>query len=221
VPRFCALSIFPQLDYSFDPPVQFVSARDVHGVEWTFRHIYRGTPRRHLLTTGWSNFVGNKNLRPGDSVVFVREEDGKIYIGLRRATGVFCGGGNAGSPGAAAAAGPSDGKVPAEDVVAAARLAAAGQPFEVVHYPRASAPEFIVRAAAVKESMQAPWCPGLRFKMAFETEDLSRISWFMGTVAGVEPADPARWPQSPWRLLQVRVDKRTHTPSLPPCSFFF
>ena len=85
----------------------------------------------------------------------------------------------------------------------AARLAA-GQPFEVVHYPRASAPEFVVRAAAVKESMQAPWCRGLRFKMAFETEDLSRINWFMGTVAGVEPADPARWPQSPWRLLQVR-----------------
>ena len=100
VPRFCALSIFPPLDYSFDPPVQYVSARDVHGVEWTFRHIYRGTPRRHLLTTGWSNFVGNKNLRPGDSVVFVREEDGKLHIGLRRATRVFCGGGNAGSPSA-------------------------------------------------------------------------------------------------------------------------
>jgi hypothetical protein len=99
-------------------------------------------------------------------------------------------------------------------------MAAAGQPFEVVHYPRASAPEFCVRADAVKESMRAPWCPGLRFKMAFETEDLSRISWFMGAIAGVEPADPERWPQSPWRLLQVRVNKRTHTPSLPPCSFF-
>ena len=87
--------------------------------------------------------------------------------------------GNARSPGAAAVAGPSDDKVPAEDVVAAARLAAAGQPFEVVHYPRASTPEFSVHVAAVKESMQVSWCPGLRLKMEFETEDLSRISWFM------------------------------------------
>jgi hypothetical protein len=39
--------------------------------------------------------------------------------------------------------------------------------------------------------------------MAFETEDSSRISWFMGTVAGVQVTDPIRWPQSPWRLLQV------------------
>jgi len=30
--------------------------------------------------------------------------------------------------------------------------------------------------------------------MAFKTEDLSRISWFMGTIAGVEAANPARWP---------------------------
>jgi hypothetical protein len=51
VPRLCALSIFPELDYSFDPPLQIISATDVHGVEWTFRHIYRGSPRRHLLTT--------------------------------------------------------------------------------------------------------------------------------------------------------------------------
>ena len=112
-----------------------------------------------------------------------------------------------------AARAPPPPQVPAEDVVVAARLAA-GQPFEVVHYPRASAPEFCVRADAVNESMRAPWCPGLRFKMAFEAEDLSRISWFMGTIARVEPADPERWPQSPWRLLQVRVNKRTRHHSL-------
>ncbi|GJN02323.1 hypothetical protein PR202_ga19662 [Eleusine coracana subsp. coracana] len=57
------------------------------------------------------------------------------------------------------------------------------------------------------EAMQVQWCPGIRFKMPFETEDSSRISWFMGTVAAVQPADPARWPQSPWRLLQVGWDE--------------
>jgi hypothetical protein len=54
--------------------------------------------------------------------------------------------------------------------------------------------------------MRVQWCPGMRFKMAFETEDSSRISWFMGTVASVQVADPIRWPQSPWRLLQVRYN---------------
>ncbi|XP_021289733.1 auxin response factor 18-like [Herrania umbratica] len=60
VPRYCAETIFPRLDYSADPPVQTILAKDVHGETWKFRHIYRGTPRRHLLTTGWSTFVNHK-----------------------------------------------------------------------------------------------------------------------------------------------------------------
>ncbi|KAL6651048.1 hypothetical protein ACP70R_009973 [Stipagrostis hirtigluma subsp. patula] len=229
VPRFCAETIFPELDYRAEPPVQNVFAKDVHGVEWKFRHIYRGTPRRHLLTTGWSNFVNQKKLLAGDSIVFLRGEGGQVHVGLRRAKRAFCVGGAGPGPdeGAAALSGwdhhyrglvrgnasPSrggahtSGKVPAEDVVAAARLAAAGQPFEVVHYPRASSPEFCVRASTVRAAMQVQWCPGMRFKMAFETEDSSRISWFMGTIAGVQPADPVRWPLSPWRLLQVTWDE--------------
>ncbi|CAL5030979.1 unnamed protein product [Urochloa decumbens] len=215
VPRFCAETIFPELDYRAEPPVQSVCARDVHGAEWTFRHIYRGTPRRHLLTTGWSNFVNRKKLLAGDSIVFLRGDNGRVHVGLRRAKR---GGGFGGCDGwgdhVAAYGGPAarggnnaSGKVPPEDVAAAARLAAAGQPFEVVHYPRASTPEFCVRADTVRASMQVPWCPGMRFKMAFETEDSSRISWFMGTVAAVKPADSNRWPQSPWRLLQVTWDE--------------
>lgn len=31
-----------------------------------------GQPKRHLLTTGWSMFVGAKRLRAGDSVLFIR-----------------------------------------------------------------------------------------------------------------------------------------------------
>ncbi|KAI5014137.1 hypothetical protein ZWY2020_055527 [Hordeum vulgare] len=199
-----------------EPPVQSIVVRDVHGDEFKFRHIYRGTPRRHLLTTGWSNFVNQKKLLAGDSIVFLRSDGGEVHVGVRRAKRVFCDeghsgwdhyrglmrGGNAGSGDAAA-----KGKVPAEDVVAAARLAAAGQPFEVVYYPRASTPEFCVRAGAVRAAMQVQWRPGMRFKMAFETEDSSRISWFMGTVAGIHAADPSRWPQSPWRLLQVTWDE--------------
>ncbi|KAK8319820.1 hypothetical protein V6Z12_A13G269600 [Gossypium hirsutum] len=85
VPRYCAETIFPALDYSADPPVQTVVAVDVHGQLWKFRHIYRGTPRRHLLTTGWSAFVNRKKLVAGDSVVFLRAENGGIRVGIRRA----------------------------------------------------------------------------------------------------------------------------------------
>lgn len=30
-------------DMSQDPPLQELVAKDLHGLEWRFRHIYRGT----------------------------------------------------------------------------------------------------------------------------------------------------------------------------------
>ncbi|KAD4384278.1 hypothetical protein E3N88_24446 [Mikania micrantha] len=161
VPRYCAETIFPKLDYSVDPPVQTVIAKDVHGEIWKFRHIYRGTPRRHLLTTGWST-----NITPGGR-----------------------------------------GKVMPEDVIKATSLAANGQTFEVTYYPRTSTPEFVVKASLLNIALSVQWCAGMRFKMAFETEDSSRISWFMGTVSSVQVVDPFFWPNSPWRLLQVDWDE--------------
>ncbi|BAT78058.1 hypothetical protein VIGAN_02069300, partial [Vigna angularis var. angularis] len=70
-------------------------------------------------------------------------------------------------------------------VVEAVTLAAANKPFEVFYYPRASTPEFCIKASSVRAAMRIQWCSGMRFKMAFETEDASRISWFMGTIASV------------------------------------
>ncbi|KAF2318523.1 hypothetical protein GH714_008588 [Hevea brasiliensis] len=225
VPRYCAETIFPRLDYSAEPPVQTILAKDVHGETWKFRHIYRGTPRRHLLTTGWSNFVNQKKLVAGDSIVFLRAENGDLCVGIRRAKRGI-GGGNECLSGWNSFGGYSGflredesklmrrngngdmkGKVRADSVIQAATLAANGQPFDVVYYPRASAPEFCVRASAVKAAMRIQWCLGMRFKMAFETEDSSRISWFMGTISFVQIADRIRWPNSPWRLLQVAWDE--------------
>ncbi|TYG54317.1 hypothetical protein ES288_D09G179400v1 [Gossypium darwinii] len=241
VPRYCAETIFPRLDYSADPPVQTILAKDVHGETWKFRHIYRGTPRRHLLTTGWSTFVNHKKLVAGDSIVFLRAENGDLCIGIRRAKRGI-GGGPESSTGWNATAGncmipyggfsaflredegklmrngssngvSSNGnlmgkrKVRPEQVIEAATLASNGQQFEVVYYPRASTPEFCVKASLVKAALQIRWCSGMRFKMAFETEDSSRISWFMGTISSVQVADPLHWPDSPWRLLQVTWDE--------------
>lgn len=234
VPRYCAETIFPRLDYSAMPPVQMVLVKDLHGKIWKFRHIYRGTPRRHLLTTGWSNFVNEKKLVAGDSVVFLRTENGDLCVGIRRAkvgqelsagwnhkncsfggltvylregdkriimdndnrTGINSDSNSKGK-----------GKLKVDSVTEAATLAASGQPFKIVYYPRASAPEFVVKSSVVRAAMRVQWCPGMRFKMAFETVDSSRISWFMGTISSVQVADPIRWPGSPWRLLEVTWDE--------------
>ncbi|XP_050212526.1 auxin response factor 18 [Mercurialis annua] len=243
VPRYCAETIFPRLDYSADPPVQTVVAKDVHGEIWKFRHIYRGTPRRHLLTTGWSTFVNQKKLVAGDSIVFLRAESGDLCVGIRRAKrGIGGGNGPESSPpcgwttnsscvnnpygggfslflkedenkgllrngGGGGGGLRGKGRVRAEEVIEAVGLAASGQPFEIIYYPRASTPEFCVKASSVRASTRIQWCSGMRFKMAFETEDSSRISWFMGTIGSVQVADPIRWPNSPWRLLQVTWDE--------------
>ncbi|KMZ69949.1 Auxin response factor 18 [Zostera marina] len=247
VPRYCAETIFPRLDYSVDPPVQTVLARDVHGEQWKFRHIYRGTPRRHLLTTGWSTFVNQKKLMAGDSIVFLRAENDELRVGIRRAKREI---GEESSDAALSRWNiPTTGnttyipfhqygrfsvftreeessltrknsvedvnhvrgrvrvRIRAESVVEVANLAATGQPFDIVYYPRTSTPEFCVKVSAVKAANRIQWTPGMRFKMAFETEDSSRISWFMGTISGVQFADPIRWPHSPWRILVVAWDE--------------
>ncbi|KAG5060296.1 hypothetical protein JHK87_001325 [Glycine soja] len=58
-------------DFSQQPPAQELIARDMHGNEWKFRHIFRGQSKRHLLTTGWSVFVAAKRLVVGDSMLFI------------------------------------------------------------------------------------------------------------------------------------------------------
>uniref|UniRef100_A0A1S4DPF2 Auxin response factor n=1 Tax=Nicotiana tabacum TaxID=4097 RepID=A0A1S4DPF2_TOBAC len=216
VPRYCADTIFPRLDYSADPPVQTLLAKDVHGKTWKFRHIYRGTPRRHLLTTGWTTFVNSKKLVAGDSIVFLRAENGDVCVGIRR---VKKGIADEHDTSFVAPYGGFSaflrhdenklmkrGKVKVESVIEAANLAASGQPFEVTFYPRASTPEFFVKASRVEAALQVRWCSGMRFKMAFENED-STMSWFMGTICSVQVADPIRWTDSPWRLLQVTWDE--------------
>ncbi|GMI77194.1 auxin response factor 17 [Hibiscus trionum] len=205
VPRFCADSIFPPLDYNADPPVQTLSATDVRGGTWEFRHIYRGTPRRHLLTTGWSKFVNQKKLIAGDSVVFMRDGNGKMFIGVRRAMKKGEDGGDSGrwrepSDGGAMK-GEGRGRMTSEAVAEAAERAAKGLPFEVVYYPRPGWTDFVVRAELVEAGLSIYWSAGTRVKMAIETDDSSRMSCFQGTVISAASLDTGPWIPSPWRML--------------------
>ncbi|KAG6493801.1 hypothetical protein ZIOFF_048804 [Zingiber officinale] len=84
VPRRAAEDCFPPLDYRQQRPSQEIVAKDLHGTEWRFRHIYRGQPRRHLLTTGWSAFINKKKLVSHDAVLFLLGQDGVLRLGIRR-----------------------------------------------------------------------------------------------------------------------------------------
>lgn len=214
VPRFCADSIFPALNYQADPPVQTLSVSDVHGNVFEFRHIYRGTPRRHLLTTGWSKFVNHKKLIAGDSVVFMRDStSNQMFIGIRRTmktgNGGDCArwrGAEAGGMGAEGFSKGGRGRVTPEAVVETVEKAAKGLGFEILYYPRAGWSDFVVRAEAVDASLRIQWAGGMRVRMAVETEDCSRMSWFQGTVESTVP-DHGCWGTSPWRMLQVKWDE--------------
>ncbi|KAL2236730.1 UNVERIFIED_CONTAM: Auxin response factor 11 [Sesamum indicum] len=70
---YAQITLMPEADdMTQQTPTQELIAKDLHGTEWHFKHIFRGQPRRHLLTTGWSTFVTSKRLVAGDSFVFLR-----------------------------------------------------------------------------------------------------------------------------------------------------
>ncbi|KAI4379961.1 hypothetical protein MLD38_006197 [Melastoma candidum] len=199
VPRRAAEKIFPPLDFSLQPPAQELTARDLHDNSWTFRHVYRGQPKRHLLTTGWSVFVSTKRLFAGDSVLFIRDEKMQLLLGTRRASRQ--------QPALSSSVISSD-SMHIGILAAAAHAAANNSRFTIFYNPRASPAEFVIPLAKYNKAMYAQVSPGLRFRMMFETEE-STIRRYMGTITGVSDLDPVRWKGSPWRNLQVGWDEST------------
>ncbi|KAJ1409182.1 PB1 domain [Sesbania bispinosa] len=198
VPRRAAEDCFPPLDYKQQRPSQELVAKDLHGVEWKFRHIYRGQPRRHLLTTGWSIFVSQKNLVSGDAVLFLRGENGELRLGIRRA------------------ARPRNG-LP-ESIVgnqscypnflsSVANAISAKSMFHVFYSPRASHADFVIPYQKFVKSIKNPVTIGTRFKMKFEMDESPERRCSGGIVTGMSDLDPYKWPKSKWRCLMVRWDE--------------
>ncbi|XP_020080447.1 auxin response factor 16 isoform X2 [Ananas comosus] len=201
VPRRAAEKIFPPLDFTMQPPAQELVAKDLHDVSWTFRHIYRGQPKRHLLTTGWSVFVSTKRLLAGDSVLFIRDEKSQLLLGIRRA--------NRQQPALSSSVLSSD-SMHIGILAAAAHAAANNSPFTIFYNPRASPSEFVIPLAKYNKALYTQVSLGMRFRMLFETED-SGVRRYMGTITGISDLDPVRWKNSQWRNLQVGWDESTAT----------
>ncbi|KAL5551588.1 hypothetical protein UlMin_001764 [Ulmus minor] len=189
-----ATECLPQLDMTQTTPTQELVAKDLHGYEWRFKHIFRGQPRRHLLTTGWSTFVTSKRLVAGDSFVFLRGDNGELRVGVRRHA-------------------RQQSSMPSSvissqsmhlGVLATASHAVATQTLFVVYYkPRTS--QFIIGLNKYLEAVNNKFTVGMRFKMRFEGEDAPERR-FSGTIVGVEDISPY-WEDSKWRPLKVQWDE--------------
>ncbi|XP_020520669.1 auxin response factor 5 isoform X2 [Amborella trichopoda] len=198
VPRRAAEKLFPPLDFTMQPPAQEIVARDLHDNLWTFRHIYRGQPKRHLLTTGWSLFVGAKRLKADVSVLFIRDEKSHLCLGVRREMRQQT---------------ILSSSVLSVDSMHIGVLAAASQaatyhsPFTVFYNPRASPSEFVVPLAKVHKAVYGRHTSiGMRFGMMFETEESGKRR-YMGTITGICDIDAIQWPNSKWHNLQVEWDE--------------
>ncbi|KAI9114731.1 hypothetical protein K1719_014429 [Acacia pycnantha] len=200
VPRRAAEKVFPPLDYSQQPPAQELIARDLHDNEWKFRHVFRGQPKRHLLTTGWSVFVSAKRLVAGDAVLFIWNDKNQFLLGIRRA--------NRPQTVMPSSVLSSD-SMHIGLLAAAAHAAATNSRFTIFYNPRASPSEFVIPLAKyVKAVYHTRVSVGMRFRMLFETEE-SSVRRYMGTITGISDLDSVRWPNSHWLSVKVGWDEST------------
>ncbi|KAG2607946.1 auxin response factor 17-like isoform X2 [Panicum virgatum] len=200
VPRRAAEKVFPPLDFTQQPPCQELIAKDLHGNEWKFRHIFRGQPKRHLLTTGWSVFVSAKRLVAGDSVLFIWNDNNQLLLGIRRANRL-----QTVMPSSVL----SSDSMHIGLLAAAAHAASTNSRFTIFYNPRASPSEFVIPLAKyVKAVYHTRISVGMRFRMLFETEE-SSVRRYMGTITGISDLDSVRWPNSHWRSVKVGWDEST------------
>lgn len=187
----------PPLDMSQNPPWQELVAKDLHGNEWHFRHIFRGQPRRHLLTTGWSVFVSSKRLAAGDAFIFLRGENGELRVGVRRLMRQL----NNVPPSVI-----SSHSMHLGVLATASHAITTGTLFSVFYKPRASPSEFIVSVNKYLEARNHKVSVGMRFKMRFEGDEAPERR-FSGTIVGVGDTGSSGWADSEWRSLKVQWDE--------------
>ncbi|KAG9149321.1 hypothetical protein Leryth_003290 [Lithospermum erythrorhizon] len=189
-----ATECLPPLDMSQPIPTQELVARDLHGIDWHFKHIFRGQPRRHLLTTGWSTFVTSKRLVAGDTFVFLRGANGELHVGVRR---------QAFQQSSLPSSVISSHSMHIGVLATASHAITTGTFFVVYYKPRTS--QFIIGLNKYLESVNHEFGVGMRFKMRFEGED-SPERRFTGTIIGVEDIS-TQWNDSKWRSLKVQWDE--------------
>ncbi|XP_045810107.1 auxin response factor 17-like [Trifolium pratense] len=209
VPRQCADLIFPELDFTDPMPSQQLYINEVHGGGvWKYTHVYRGKPKRHLFTTGWTPFVNGKKLVAGDTVVFLKNSTGNMFVGIRRNMKFA-------APEAAASQKKKKEKVEGFSrngkrgnvteeaaVIEAVERAEKNMAFEVVYYPTPNWSDFVVEAKVVDEAMKIGWESGMRVKLVLKKEECSKkpLCQPQGAISNVSIVPN-------WRMLKVNWDE--------------
>uniref|UniRef100_A0A0A9D3G8 Auxin response factor n=1 Tax=Arundo donax TaxID=35708 RepID=A0A0A9D3G8_ARUDO len=199
VPRRAAEDCFAPLDYNQLRPSQELVAKDLHGAKWKFRHIYRGQPRRHLLTTGWSSFVNKKKLVSGDAVLFLRGDDGELRLGVRRAIQL---------KNEALFQDFRSDSSKQHTLCAVVDSLKHRSVFHISYNPRSTASEYIIPYRKFLKSLKHSVCIGTRINFRCENEDVNERR--SGMVVGISEVEPMTWPGSKWRSLLVRWEDGTN-----------
>ncbi|KAJ0039236.1 hypothetical protein Pint_23886 [Pistacia integerrima] len=171
---------------------QWFVALDVHGVQWRFCYFYCGQEKLHQFTEGWRNFVRQKKLVSGDTVVFLRDKK-KLMLGIRKAVH--------------SKNGVSDSIVamhnPYPNVLSTVADAVVnGNSFHVFYNPRdRSHAGFVISYQKYRKSITKPVQIGTEFRMPHETDDSSQSC--AGVVTGLGDLDTCKWSESIWRCLMV------------------
>ncbi|XP_043718761.1 auxin response factor 2-like [Telopea speciosissima] len=195
IPKRNAEKCLPPLDLSHENPSQDLVTQDLHGAVWRFRHVYRGQPKRHLFSSGWSSFVSSKRLVTGDSFIFIRGENGELRVGVRRAHK---------SEGIVSESVMSGHSMQLGVLATASHAISTQTMFTVYYRPRTSPFDFIIPYDQCMKSIKAPYSVGMRFRMKFEGEEDSPEQRLEGTIVGIEDVDHVRWPGSKWLCLKVQ-----------------
>ncbi|KAF8112185.1 hypothetical protein N665_0066s0059 [Sinapis alba] len=174
-------------------PSQEIVAKDLHDHVWKFKHVFKGTPKRHLFTSGWNEFAKEKSLAVGDAF------NGESLVGVRKAT-------------------PQQSNISSSVIskesmhhglIGTASIAIKTKcMFEVFYKPKSS--QFIVNCDKFIDAVNKKFNIGSRFTMKFEGRDLNEIT-YSGTIVKVEDFS-INWKDSEWRSLQVQWDEAATIP---------
>ncbi|PNT74313.1 auxin response factor 13-like [Brachypodium distachyon] len=171
VPKACAESL--HLSFNHNKEKQTLDLLDVHRRELQF-----GLSGDGRLTTGWDQYLRDKELNHMDAVVFIRSANGQLIIGWRR--GTLC---------------RYHASEQIQDVKKASTAArVAGGPFRVTYYPRQGwdfvRPREEVDAANARN---IDWRPGMKVRMVCPVDDhelessrAQRRNSYEGIVAAVK-----------------------------------
>ncbi|KAJ0235248.1 B3 domain-containing protein [Hirschfeldia incana] len=89
IPKQYAEKYFPlntTISNNADEKGMLLSFEDESGKWWRFRYSYWNSSQSYVLTKGWSRYVKDKHLDPGDVVFFQRQrsDSRRLFIGWRR-----------------------------------------------------------------------------------------------------------------------------------------